>query len=78
MTATLSITEKLVVCIQNSGYEASLERRKIYSLLGDAEAEKHNMLRVVDESGEDYLYPKNYFLSVALPPETMEAVLAAA
>ena len=77
MTTPVSTAGKLVVCIRNSGYEASLERRKIYSSLADPEAKKHKMVRVVDESGEDYLYPENYFLAVALPAATRQAVLAA-
>ncbi len=78
MTAIAPTTGKLVVCIQNTGYEASLERRKIYNVLADQEAKKHKMLRVVDESGEDYLYPEEYFLSVALPPAVRQALQAAA
>lgn len=77
MATTVPATVKLVVCIQNAGYEVSLERRKIYSLVADPQAKKHKMLRVVDESGEDYLYPESYFLPVALPPATRQAVLAA-
>jgi hypothetical protein len=50
--------KQLVVCVKNEGYRASLEKRKIYVALRDAVAEKHGMLRIVDESGEDYLYPK--------------------
>jgi hypothetical protein len=49
--------KQLVVCIDNKGYAASLEKRKIYITLRDTEAEKHGLLRIVDESGEDYLYP---------------------
>ena len=78
MTENAPIVGKIVVCIRNTGYEVSLERRKIYSLLPDPEARKHKLLRVVDESGEDYLYPEGYFLSVALPPAIRQAVLAAA
>ena len=78
MTASTSIVSKLVVCIKNEGYEASLERRKIYSVLPDGQAKRHKLLRVIDESGEDYLYPDEYFLSVALPQATRQAVLAAA
>jgi len=69
---------KLAVCVNNSGYEASLERRKIYSLLADPQAKKHKLLRVVDESGEDYLYPESFFVAVTLPPAVRQAVLAAA
>ena len=78
MTATAPTVGKLAVCIRNTGYEVSLERRKIYNVLADPEAKKHKMLRVVDESGEDYLYPEGFFLSVALPPAVRQALLAAA
>lgn len=75
MTASAA---KLVICIDNTGYEASLERRKLYAVLPDPAANSHKLLRVVDESGEDYLYPQSYFLPVSLPPATRQAVLAAA
>lgn len=69
--------KQLVVCIDNKGYAASLEKRKIYVALRDAAAEKHGLLRVVDESGEDYLYPKKSFRSIILPLAVKRAVLAA-
>jgi hypothetical protein len=59
--------KQLVVCIDNEGYAASLEKRKIYIALRDAAADKHGLLRIVDESGEDYLYPKKSFRSITLP-----------
>ena len=68
----------LVVCINNEGYPASLEKRKIYVALRDTAAEKHGLLRVIDESGDDYLYPKMFFRSIALPQAIKKAVLAAA
>jgi hypothetical protein len=68
----------LVVCVDNEGYRASLEKRKIYIALRDTAAEKHALLRIVDESGEDYLYPKAFFRSIALPQAVKRAVLAAA
>jgi hypothetical protein len=71
-------TKQFVVCIGNKGFAASLEKRKIYVALKDAEADKHQLLRVVDESGEDYLYPKTMFRSIALPRSVKQAVLAAA
>ena len=70
--------KQLVVCVNNEDYRASLERRKIYVALRDAAAEKHGLLRIVDESGEDYLYPKAYFRAIALPQSVRRAVLAAA
>jgi hypothetical protein len=69
--------KQLVVCIDNDGYPASLEKRKIYVALRDAVAEKHGLLRIVDESGEDYLYPRAFFRSIALPQAVRRAVLAA-
>jgi len=71
-------TKRLVICVDNSGYEVSLERRKIYVALPDAEAESLGQIRVIDESGDDYLYPKNSFVEVALPQPIRRAVLAAA
>jgi hypothetical protein len=69
--------KQLVVCIDNKDYPASLEKRKIYVALRDPEAEKHGLLRIVDESGEDYLYPKASFRPIALPQAVKKAVLAA-
>lgn len=68
----------LVVCLKNDGYEVSLERRKIYVAIPDASASKHALVRVLDESGEDYLYPGEYFASVDLPISVRRAVLTAA
>jgi len=58
---------EFVVCIKNDDYPASLEQRKIYQVVPDAEAAAHQLLRVVDESGEDYLYPADYFVAIELP-----------
>jgi hypothetical protein len=58
---------KHVVCVSNDGYAASLEVRKIYTTIRDAAAEKLGFLRVVDESGEDYLYPRVQFSEITLP-----------
>jgi hypothetical protein len=71
-------TDRLVVCIDKDGYPASLETRKIYVALRDADAAKHGLLRVVDESGGDYLYPRALFRPIELPPAVRKAVLAAA
>ena len=57
----------LVVCLNNDGYEASLESRKFYVEIRDADAESHDQLRVVDESGDDYLFPASYFAAPKLP-----------
>ena len=78
MTASTTPSSKLVICVNNAGYEASLERRKLYSVLTDSEAKKHKLVRVIDESGEDYLYPESFFVSITLPPATRQAVLAMA
>lgn len=64
-----------VVCIDNSGYPASLESRKIYQRLPDSSAEEDGFVRVVDESGEDYLYPARFFVPIAVP-EALERVFA--
>jgi hypothetical protein len=69
---------RLVVCVKNEGYAASLEKRKLYVTLRDLAAEKHGLLRIIDESGEDYLYPKQFFRSIALPQSVKKAILAAA
>ena len=69
-------TNEFVVCVRNEGYEASLELRKIYQAIPDTGAARHHLLRVVDESGEDYLYPEDFFLSVDLPKPVEKALLA--
>jgi len=69
---------QLVVCVKNSGYAVSLETRKIYVSIDDPLAEKHGQLRVIDESGEDYLYPKTFFRVVTLPQSVERAVLTSA
>ncbi len=70
--------QSLVICVQNDGYAASLETRKIYLCLPDADAGEHGLLRVIDESGEDYLYPKSFFRPIELPQPIKKAVLASA
>ena len=75
--ATRSARKRFVVCLRNRGYEASLERRKIYQVLPDAEAAKHKQIRVIDESGEDYLYPQSFFAPIELPQAVRRAVQAA-
>lgn len=63
---------KFVICINNQGYEASLEQRKLYEVLSDEKAAKHDQLRIIDESGEDYLFPKDMFMDAALKDEIAE------
>jgi hypothetical protein len=69
--------QQFVVCVQNEDYPASLELWKIYRMLPDEKASKHKLVRVVDESGEDYLYPETYFVPIKLPQAAEEALLAA-
>jgi hypothetical protein len=69
---------RLVICVENSGYEVSLERRKIYVALPDSKSEKVGLLRVIDESGKDYLYPAESFVALTLPQPVRKAVLQAA
>ena len=71
-------SKQLVVCIDNEGYLASLEKRKIYVALADKAAEKQGLVRIIDESGEDYLYPKTFFRAIELPQSVKKAVLTAA
>lgn len=61
-----------ILCIDNRGYEASLEIRKVYEVLSDTGAETHHQIRVIDESGEDYLYPADYFAPLRLPFATKQ------
>ena len=56
------------VCVDNGNYAASLERWKIYRVVPEAESEQHQQMCVVDESGEDYVYPREYFRLIDLPP----------
>ncbi|MCI0404223.1 MAG: hypothetical protein L0212_12010 [Acidobacteria bacterium] len=58
-----------MLCISNEGYAASLEARRVYRALSDPEAESHGMLRVLDESGEDYLFPAAFFVPIQVPEE---------
>jgi hypothetical protein len=68
-------TKRLYICLDNAGYEVSLERRKIYVALSDTKAERTGYLRIIDESGEDYLYPVQRFVAAELPVSTRRAVL---
>jgi hypothetical protein len=78
MPKTSPSRRQLVICIKNDGYPASLEKRKIYVSLRDPLAETHKQVRVIDESGEDYLYPSGYFIPLTLPQSARKAVLTAA
>jgi hypothetical protein len=70
--------KRLFICLDNAGYEVSLERLKIYVALPDAKTERTGYLRIIDESGEDYLYPSKRFVAAELPVATRRAVLHAA
>lgn len=69
---------RFVICIENSEYPASLEKRKIYEVVPDPTAVKHRQIRVIDESGEDYVYPEEYFVDANLPKDVLDAVVKAA
>jgi hypothetical protein len=70
-------TSAFAICINNSEYPASLELHKIYRVLPDEDAEQDGDLRVIDESGEDYLYPADYFIIIELPREVQQVLLQA-
>jgi hypothetical protein len=63
-----------VVCLSNEGFEASLEVRKLYQLLADPESAAHGLVRLIDESGQDYLYPAKMFRRVELPASLKKAL----
>ena len=73
----MATPRRFVLCLRNTGYEVSLERRKIYQVLPDRAAAAHQQVRVIDESGEDYLFPASYFAPIKLPQALRRAVLAA-
>ena len=68
---------QFAICTDNRGYEVSLEIRKLYEVLPDVDAEKHAQIRVIDESGEDYLYPAAAFTFISLPENIVERVISA-
>jgi hypothetical protein len=68
--------KRFMLCVENRDCK-DLERRKIYQVLTDDEASKEGYLRVIDESGEDYLYPESYFILLQLPREAQEALQVA-
>lgn len=69
---------RLLICVDNKGYTVSLEKRKVYLALADATAFKHGQVRVIDESWEDYLYPKSLFLPITVPKSLHKAILKVA
>jgi hypothetical protein len=62
------------VCIRNAGFDASLEVRKLYPVVDDLDAESNDLIRVIDESGEDYVYPARLFRKLTLPVEVQRAL----
>lgn len=68
---------ELVVCVDNCNYEVSLETRKLYEIITDVDAEKHGQIRVIDESGEDYLYPATLFDRITLPASVLNRIFCA-
>jgi len=68
-----SDTQHYVLCVSNEKYPASLEARKIYQCVPDPQAEAHGQIRVIDESGEDYLYPIDLFIPIEIPKEANRA-----
>lgn len=69
--------KRFVVCVTNEGYHASLQVRKIYEVVPDRGAGGHGLVRVIDESGEDYLYPEAYFVAIDLPQSAEKALTLA-
>ena len=75
MKKTEQIVARFVVCISNAEYPVSLEVHKIYRVLPDEDAAREGDVRVIDESGEDYLYPAEWFVPVELPREVERSLL---
>ncbi len=66
--------QKFLLCVDNEGYEAFLEIRKLYEKIPDKEAERHDQVRIIDESGDDYLYPSSFFAPVRLSIQTKSRI----
>ncbi len=78
MSTSIESNQRFVICIRNDAYEASLELRKVYQVIPDVEATNNHMLRVTDESGEDYFYPAEFFMLIELPEAVRKALVRAA
>lgn len=74
MTTEEQATLRYAVCIFNEGNEASLERNKVYALIPDEKAAADGLARVIDEDGEDYLYPAGWFVAIDVPKAVRESV----
>ena len=66
------------ICISNEDYEVSLERRKLYEVIQDKETEQMDCIKVIDESGEPYIYPKKFFAIISLPEIIEQQIMHAA
>jgi hypothetical protein len=66
---------RYLLCIKNDNYPASLEVRKVYRKMPDKAAAARHFVRIIDESGEDYLYPDSYFLAIKLPRAAVSAFI---
>ena len=77
MEKTKETPHEFAVCINNDDYPASLELHKIYRVLPDEDAATDNDIRIIDESGEDYLYPASYFAPIKVPAAVEESLLRA-
>jgi hypothetical protein len=73
----MSAKQQFAICIQNESYPASLELWKVYRILPDEKAAEHQLIRVIDESGEDYLYSESWFVPIKLPQAAEKAMLTA-
>ena len=72
------MSNRFVICIRNDDYAASLELRKLYECVEDPHAAASGQVRIIDESGEDYLYPEDFFIAVDLPGDVAQTVAGAA
>jgi hypothetical protein len=73
----MKVENRFAICVRNEGYPASLELWKVYRVVSDKKAAQHQLLRVIDESGEGYLYDQTWFVPIKLPLAAKEAMLAA-
>ena len=69
-------SKQFALCVDNTEYEASLVLGKVYPILSDAKAARDDLVRIVDESGEDYLYHKSHFVFVDFPKSVARRILA--
>ncbi len=66
--------KELNICVNNKNYESSLDRWKVYRAIKDDRAKERGFLRVIDEPGEDYLFPSDYFMPISLPKTVQDAM----